>query len=29
MVNNAGIGIAGSMLDTTNADWQRLLRINL
>jgi len=29
VVNNAGIGMAGSMLDTTNADWERLLRINL
>ncbi|NQD95935.1 SDR family oxidoreductase, partial [Pseudomonas sp. CrR25] len=29
VVNNAGIGMAGSMLDTSNADWERLLRINL
>jgi len=29
VVNNAGIGLAGSMLDTTSADWERLLRINL
>jgi NAD(P)-dependent dehydrogenase (short-subunit alcohol dehydrogenase family)/pimeloyl-ACP methyl ester carboxylesterase len=29
VVNNAGIGLAGGMLDTTSADWERLLRINL
>jgi NAD(P)-dependent dehydrogenase (short-subunit alcohol dehydrogenase family) len=29
VINNAGIGMAGSMLDTSNADWERLLRINL
>jgi NAD(P)-dependent dehydrogenase (short-subunit alcohol dehydrogenase family) len=29
VVNNAGIGIAGPFLDTTAADWQRIVDINL
>jgi NAD(P)-dependent dehydrogenase (short-subunit alcohol dehydrogenase family) len=29
VVNNAGIGVAGSFLDTTAADWQRIVDINL
>lgn len=29
VVNNAGIGLSGKMLDTTVADWDRLLRVNL
>lgn len=29
VVNNAGIGMAGKLLDTTTADWERLLRVNL
>jgi NAD(P)-dependent dehydrogenase (short-subunit alcohol dehydrogenase family) len=29
VVNNAGIGIAGRFLDTTAADWQRIVDINL
>jgi NAD(P)-dependent dehydrogenase (short-subunit alcohol dehydrogenase family)/pimeloyl-ACP methyl ester carboxylesterase len=29
VVNNAGIGIAGPMLDTTAADWRRIVDINL
>lgn len=29
VVNNAGIGLSGKMLDTTTADWERLLRVNL
>jgi NAD(P)-dependent dehydrogenase (short-subunit alcohol dehydrogenase family)/pimeloyl-ACP methyl ester carboxylesterase len=29
VVNNAGIGIAGAFLDTTAADWQRIVDINL
>ncbi|PRX50210.1 short-subunit dehydrogenase [Prauserella shujinwangii] len=29
VVNNAGIGMAGSFLDTTEADWQRVLDVNL
>ena len=29
VVNNAGIGLAGSFFDTTDADWDRLLRVNL
>ncbi|MCB9656493.1 MAG: SDR family oxidoreductase [Sandaracinaceae bacterium] len=29
VVNNAGIGLAGSFFDTSNADWERILRINL
>ncbi|HVS69340.1 MAG TPA: SDR family oxidoreductase [Mycobacteriales bacterium] len=29
VVNNAGIGIAGRFLDTTTADWQRIVDINL
>lgn len=29
VVNNAGIGIAGNFLDTTAADWQRIVDINL
>jgi NAD(P)-dependent dehydrogenase (short-subunit alcohol dehydrogenase family) len=29
VVNNAGIGIAGNFLDTTAADWERIVDINL
>jgi NAD(P)-dependent dehydrogenase (short-subunit alcohol dehydrogenase family) len=29
MVNNAGLGLAGPMLDTSVEDWDRLLRVNL
>ncbi|HET8729618.1 MAG TPA: SDR family oxidoreductase [Moraxellaceae bacterium] len=29
VVNNAGIGMAGGMLDTSVADWDRLLKVNL
>lgn len=29
VVNNAGIGLAGNLLDTSVADWERLLRVNL
>jgi NAD(P)-dependent dehydrogenase (short-subunit alcohol dehydrogenase family)/pimeloyl-ACP methyl ester carboxylesterase len=29
VVNNAGIGIAGKFLDTTAADWERIVDINL
>lgn len=29
VVNNAGIGMAGSFFDTTDADWERVLRVNL
>jgi NAD(P)-dependent dehydrogenase (short-subunit alcohol dehydrogenase family) len=29
VVNNAGIGMAGPMLDTTADDWERILRVNL
>jgi NAD(P)-dependent dehydrogenase (short-subunit alcohol dehydrogenase family) len=29
VVNNAGIGIAGAFLDTTAADWERIVDINL
>lgn len=29
VVNNAGIGLSGRMLDTSNADWDKLLRVNL
>lgn len=29
VVNNAGIGMAGAMLDTRPEDWERLLRVNL
>ena len=29
LVNNAGIGVAGSFFDTDEADWERVLRINL
>jgi len=29
VVNNAGIGMAGSLLDTTLADWERLIGVNL
>jgi NAD(P)-dependent dehydrogenase (short-subunit alcohol dehydrogenase family)/pimeloyl-ACP methyl ester carboxylesterase len=29
VVNNAGIGLAGPVLDTGAADWERILRINL
>lgn len=29
VVNNAGIGMAGGVLDTSAEDWERILRINL
>jgi NAD(P)-dependent dehydrogenase (short-subunit alcohol dehydrogenase family)/pimeloyl-ACP methyl ester carboxylesterase len=29
VVNNAGIGLSGRLLDTANADWETLLRVNL
>ena len=29
VVNNAGIGIAGGVLDTSDDDWERILRVNL
>jgi NAD(P)-dependent dehydrogenase (short-subunit alcohol dehydrogenase family)/pimeloyl-ACP methyl ester carboxylesterase len=29
VVNNAGIGMAGGVLDTKPADWDRILRVNL
>ena len=29
VVNNAGIGLAGSFLDTSEADWERILGVNL
>jgi len=29
MVNNAGIGMAGGLLDTSLADWDKLLKVNL
>lgn len=29
VVNNAGIGLSGKMLDTSVADWDKLLRVNL
>jgi NAD(P)-dependent dehydrogenase (short-subunit alcohol dehydrogenase family) len=29
VVNNAGIGMAGSFFDTSDADWERILRVNL
>lgn len=29
VVNNAGIGLSGKMLDTSVDDWERLLRVNL
>lgn len=29
VVNNAGIGIAGEVIDTTEADWDRIIGINL
>ena len=29
VINNAGIGMAGSVLDTRNEDWERLLKVNL
>jgi NAD(P)-dependent dehydrogenase (short-subunit alcohol dehydrogenase family)/pimeloyl-ACP methyl ester carboxylesterase len=29
VVNNAGIGLAGKLVDTGPADWERLLRVNL
>jgi NAD(P)-dependent dehydrogenase (short-subunit alcohol dehydrogenase family)/pimeloyl-ACP methyl ester carboxylesterase len=29
VVNNAGIGVAGAFLDTTAADWQRIVDVNL
>ncbi|WP_216217644.1 SDR family oxidoreductase [Amycolatopsis aidingensis] len=29
VVNNAGIGLSGSFLDTTEEDWQRIIDVNL
>ncbi|MFA5938551.1 MAG: SDR family oxidoreductase [Sinimarinibacterium sp.] len=29
VVNNAGIGMSGPMLDTSTADWEKILRVNL
>lgn len=29
VINNAGIGLSGRMLDTSTADWDQLLRVNL
>ena len=29
VVNNAGIGVAGSFFDTSDADWDKVLKINL
>ncbi|HEY0975233.1 MAG TPA: SDR family oxidoreductase [Solimonas sp.] len=29
IVNNAGIGMSGPVLETTTADWERILRVNL
>ncbi|MCK7623311.1 SDR family oxidoreductase [Streptomyces sp. RS10V-4] len=29
LVNNAGIGLSGSFMDTTTEDWQRVLDVNL
>lgn len=29
MINNAGIGVAGRFLDTTVADWERVIDVNL
>jgi short-subunit dehydrogenase len=29
VVNNAGIGMAGSFLDTSAADWEKILHVNL
>jgi NAD(P)-dependent dehydrogenase (short-subunit alcohol dehydrogenase family) len=29
VANNAGIGLAGSFLDTSEADWERILGVNL
>ncbi|KAA1175841.1 SDR family oxidoreductase [Marinobacter salinexigens] len=29
VVNNAGIGMAGGVLDTSNQDWERILKVNL
>ena len=29
VVNNAGIGVAGSFFDTSNQDWQKVLQVNL
>lgn len=29
VVNNAGIGMAGAVLDTTTEEWDRILRVNL
>jgi NAD(P)-dependent dehydrogenase (short-subunit alcohol dehydrogenase family) len=29
VVNNAGIGVSGSFMDTTTKDWQRVLDVNL
>ncbi len=29
VVNNAGIGVAGSFFDTSDADWEKVLRVNL
>lgn len=29
LVNNAGIGVAGTLVETTDADWDRLMSVNL
>ena len=29
VVNNAGIGVAGSFFDTSDADWEKVLKVNL
>lgn len=29
IVNNAGIGMSGAMLDTTTADWDKIIKVNL
>jgi len=29
VVNNAGVGLAGSFFDTSDADWDKVLRVNL
>jgi NAD(P)-dependent dehydrogenase (short-subunit alcohol dehydrogenase family) len=29
VVNNAGIGMAGGIVDTSERDWQRILHVNV
>src|SRR5690606_25881089 len=29
VVNNAGIGVAGAFMDTSDAEWEKVLRVNL